>query len=109
MPPEREIMASRGSYSPRKLGTIIDMAHIVIGVLIMIMAFFAILRPARYMILFPLIFFLASVLSLLNSWFLLTAYKRNTGKKASAVIYAIIGILLLVLFVISVISIWIRS
>ena len=101
-------MASRGSYSPRKLGTIIDMAHIIIGILIMIMAFFAILMPARYMFLFPLIFFLASVLSLLNSWFLFTAYKRNTGKKASAVIYAVVGVLLFVLFVISVISVWIR-
>ena len=101
-------MSARGNYSPRKLGSIIDMAHIIIGILIMIMAFFAILRPARYMILFPLIFFLASVLSLVNSWFLFTAYKRNTGKKASAVIYAIDGTLLFVLFVISVISIWIR-
>ena len=101
-------MASRGSYSPRKLGTIIDMAHIVIGILIMIMAFFAILRPARYMFLFPLIFFLASVLSLLNSWFLFTAYKRNAGKKVSAVIYSIVGVVLFALFIISVISIWIR-
>ena len=24
-------MSTRGSYSPRKLGTIIDMAHIIIG------------------------------------------------------------------------------
>ena len=46
-------MSTRGSYSPRKLGTIIDMAHIIIGILIMVMACFAILRPARYMFLFP--------------------------------------------------------
>ena len=62
-------MSTRGSYSPRKLGTIIDMAHIIIGILIMVMACFAILRPARYMFLFPLIFFLASLLSFFNSWF----------------------------------------
>ena len=30
-------MSTRGSYSPRKLGTIIDMAHIIIGILIMVM------------------------------------------------------------------------
>lgn len=102
------IMSVRGNYSPRKLGSIIDMAHIVIGILVMIMAFFAILRPARYMILFPLIFFLASVLSFFNCWFLFTAYKRNTGKKAAAVVYLAVGLLLFVLFVISVLSIWIR-
>lgn len=101
-------MSSRGSYSPRKLGTIIDMAHIIIGTAIMIMACFAILRPARYMILFPLIFLLAAVLSLFNSWFLFAAYKRNSGKKAAGIVYLIIGLLLFMLFAVSVISIWIK-
>lgn len=102
-------MSSKGSYSPRKLGTIIDMAHIVIGVLIMIMACFAILRPARYMFLFPLIFFLASVLSFFNAWFLFAAYQRNSKKKASGIMYTVFGLLLFVLFAVSAVSIWLHG
>ena len=102
-------MAIKGSYSPRKLGTIIDMAHIIIGVLIIFMAFFAILKPARYMFLFPVIFFLAAVLSLFNSWFLFATCQRNSKKKASGIIYMIVGLLLLAVFIISAISIWIKG
>ncbi len=75
----------------------------------MIMACFAILRPARYMVLFPIIFLLASVLSLVNSWFLFATYQRNSKKKASGVIYLILGLLIFALFVISAISIWIHG
>ncbi len=101
-------MSTRGSYSPRKLGTIIDMAHIIIGLLVMIMACFAILRPARYMVLFPVIFFLASVLSLFNSWFLFATYQRNPRKRAAGILYLVIGLLIFALFVISAISIWLH-
>ncbi len=102
-------MSTRGSYSPRKLGTIIDMAHIIIGLLVMIMACFAILRPARYMILFPVIFFLASVLSLFNSWFMFATYQRNPRKRAAGIMYLVIGLLIFALFVISAISIWLHG
>ena len=102
-------MSTRGSYSPRKLGTIIDMAHIIIGLLVMIMACFAILRPARYMILFPVIFFLASVLSLFNSWFMFATYQRNPRKRAAGILYLVIGLLIFALFVISAISIWLHG
>ena len=102
-------MSTRGSYSPRKLGTIIDMAHIIIGLLVMIMACFAILRPARYMVLFPVIFFLASVLSLFNSWFLFATYQRNPRKRAAGIMYLVIGLLIFALFVISAISIWLHG
>lgn len=102
-------MASRSGYSPRKIGTIIDAAHIIIGFLVVIMAFFAILKPAKYMILFPLIFFLASVLSFFNAWFMFVTYQRNSKKKATGVFYAIFGILLFALFVVSAVSIWIRG
>ena len=102
-------MSSRGSYSPRKLGTIIDMAHIIIGILIMIMACFAILRPAEYMFLFPLIFLLASVLSFFNAWFLFAAYQRNSKKKAAGIMYTVVGLLLFILFVVSAISLWIKG
>ena len=102
-------MAPKRSYSPRKLGTMLDTAHIVIGLAVVVMAFFAVLEPMKYMFLFPVIFFLASVLTLITSWFMFTAYKRNSRKKIAGIIYLIVGLLLLALFVVSAVSIWIRG
>ncbi|MBQ9421057.1 MAG: hypothetical protein IJU30_04815 [Lachnospiraceae bacterium] len=102
-------MAPRRSYSPRKLGTMLDTAHIVIGVLVVIMAVFTVLDPMKYKFLFPVIFFLAAALTLITSWFMFTAYKRNSKKKIAGIIYLIVGLLLLGLFVISAISIWVHG
>ena len=104
-----EHMAPKRSYSPIKLGTMLDTAHIVIGLAVVIMAFFAVLEPMKYMFLFPVIFLLAAVLTLITSWFMFTAFKRNSRKKIAGIIYLITGLLLLGLFVISGISIWIRG
>ncbi len=99
-------MASKRSYSPRRIGARIDMAHIIIGIAVVVMAFFAVIEPMKYMFLFPVIFFLAAVLSLITSWFMFVTYQRNTGKKIAGIIYAVLGVLLLSLFAVSAISIW---
>lgn len=99
-------MVSKSGYSPRKLGTILDITHIVIGVLIVSMAFFAFLSPDRYQFLFPLIFLLAAALNLISGCFLLKMYPRMKKKKASAVLYLIVGFLITVLFLVSAVSIW---
>ena len=49
-------MAPKRSYSPRKLGTMLDTAHIVIGLAVVIMAFFTVLEPVKYIFLFPVIY-----------------------------------------------------
>lgn len=99
-------MAAKNGYSPRKLGTILDIAHIVIGILVIIMAFFAFLSPERYMVLFPLIFLLASALNLITGCFLLKMYPRIKKKKASGIAYVIVGSLIAVLCILSAVSIW---
>ena len=43
-------MAYKHKYSPRKIGTIVDSVHIVIGVAVTIMAVFAIFEPVKYML-----------------------------------------------------------
>ena len=45
-------MASKRSYSPRRIGARIDMAHIIIGIAVVVMAFFAVIEPMKYMFLF---------------------------------------------------------
>ena len=99
-------MASKRSHSPRKIGTRIDLAHIIIGAAVVIMAFFAVMEPMKYMFLFPVIFFLAAALSMITSWFLFVTCQIDTRKKIAGIIYLCVGIALFALFVISGISIW---
>lgn len=99
-------MANKNGYSPRKLGTLLDIAHIVIGLVVIAMAFFAFVNPDRYRFLFPVIFFFAAGLNLLTGWFLLKMYPRLRKKRISGVIYIVVGVLILALCVISAISIW---
>lgn len=99
-------MANRNGYSPRKLGTLLDLAHIAIGLLVIVMAFFAFVNPERYQFLFPVIFFFAAALNLLTGWFLLKMYPRLKKKRVSGIGYIIMGLLILVLCIVSAISIW---
>lgn len=99
-------MSYKHRYSPRKIGTIVDSVHIVIGVAVTIMAVFAIFEPVKYMFLFPVIFALAAVLSAVTGWYSLIAFQRNSGKKAAGIIYLTVAVLLTVFAVISAVSIW---
>lgn len=99
-------MAYKHKYSPRKIGTIVDSVHIVIGVAVTIMAVFAIFEPVKYMFLFPVIFALAAVLSGVTGWYSLITYQRRSGKKAAGIVYLIVAVLLTVLTIISAVSIW---
>ncbi|MDO4438416.1 MAG: hypothetical protein Q4B86_03090 [Eubacteriales bacterium] len=102
-------MATRNGYSPRKFGTILDVSHIVIGIAVVIMAFFAFVSPDRYMIFFPVIFFLSSVLNIMTGWFYIKMYPRVKKKKTLGTFYIIVGLIILVLCIISAISIWSRA
>lgn len=99
-------MAVRNGYSPRKLGTILDVTHIVIGLAVVIMAIFAFLNPERYKVLFPVIFLLAAVLNVTTGWLYMKMYPRMKKKRASGFIYVIAGLLIFALCVISAASIW---
>ena len=99
-------MAAKKRYSPRKIGTMVDLTHIFIGLIILIMAGFAIFHPDKYMGLFPLIFFFASVLSFVTSWYMFVSSQRNSRKTVRGVVYLTIGLMLFGLFIVSAISIW---
>ena len=99
-------MANKNRYTPSKIGTIIDLVHIVVGILVIVMAVFAILDPTKYMFLFPLVFFLAGVLSALTGWYTILTSKRNPRQKGMGAVYFVVVAFLLVLTVVSAISIW---
>ncbi len=99
-------MSHRVRTSPRRTGNIIDSVHIVIGVAVTIMAVFAIFEPVKYMFLFPIIFFLSSILSGVTCWYSFVSYKRLRKIKVAGIVYLIVTVLLLALFLISAVSIW---
>ena len=99
-------MAGNNRYSPRKLGTIQDAAHIAIGICVVLMAIFAFFDPERYMYLFPLIFLLASVLNFLTGWFYIRMYPRVRKKKAAGSLYMVIGTITALLCIISAVAIY---
>lgn len=99
-------MNLKSNYSPRKYGTVLDWAHVAIGIVIVILAILAFTDPTENMILFPLIFFLAAFLNLMTGWFYLKMYPRMKKKQVSSVGYLIAGLLLLILGSISAVSLW---
>ena len=86
--------------------TILDAAHIAIGICVVLMSAFAFFNPERYMFLFPLIFFFGSLLNFLTGWFYLKMYPRVRKKKAAGVMYIIIAVVIALLFIVSAVAIY---
>lgn len=98
-------MAENG-FSPRKAGTFIDLIHIVFGSATIILAVLAITDPDKYRMLFPIIFFMASIINFVSAWFNFKMFPRMKKKRVSAFLYLFTGVLILLLFAVSAASIW---
>lgn len=95
--------------SPRNTSLILDWVHIITGALVVIMAVAAFVDPEDNMILFPVIFFLASALNMINGVYRYQQSGRDKRKKASAMGLIVIAVFLLVVMVVSAFSIWRRG
>ena len=95
--------------SPRNVSLILDWVHIIIGALVVIMAVAAFIDPESNRVLFPIIFFLASVLNMVNGVYRYQQSGRDRRKKASAMGLIVIAVFLLVVRVVSAFSIWRRG
>lgn len=94
------------SRKPGNSARFLDGLHIVIGLLIVALAVVSFFNPEGHMLLFPVIFFLAALLHILNGIFRLRICGRGRKKKVSGLLALLLGILLLALTVISAVSIW---
>lgn len=92
--------------SGRASSFVIDIIHVVTGILIVVFAVLAFLNPEDNMILFPVIFFLAGMLNLVNGLDRIRSGRGRNKKKASGMALAAVGIALLLLCVISAVTIW---
>lgn len=92
--------------NPRNIAMILDILHIVVGILVVICAVFAFLNPERHQFLFPVIFLLSSLLNGVNGWFKWRESGRDRKRKMNAVFSCAIAALLLLIGLISAVSIW---
>ncbi|MEY8353695.1 DUF6637 family protein [Lachnospiraceae bacterium 54-53] len=90
----------------RNASMIVDLIHIVVGILIVVLAVISFLNPEGHMLLFPAIFFLAGSLNLINGLFKIKLSGREKKKKATGMAVLLFGILLLALALVSAVSIW---
>ena len=90
----------------RNAALILDLMHIIIGILVIICAALAFLNPEKNQILFPVIFCLAALLNGLNGRYRLLSGGRSKKAMAAGVVQCIAGGFLLVIGIISAISIW---
>lgn len=85
---------------------VLDILHIVTGILIVVLAVLAFLSPEDNMILFPVIFLLAAILNFLNGHDRFCAGRGDKKKRIAAMALMVVGAGLLLLSIISAITIW---
>lgn len=92
--------------NPRNIAMMLDLLHIVVGVLVVICAVLAFLNPEKNQFLFPVIFCLAALLSGVNGWNRLQTGGRDKKKKAGGISQCVVAGVLLLVGVLSAVSIW---
>lgn len=90
----------------RNAALVLDLMHIIIGILVVICAALAFLNPEKNQILFPVIFCLAALLNGLNGRYRLLSGTRNKKAIAAGIGQCIAAVILLAVGIISAISIW---
>lgn len=92
--------------NPRNAAVILDLLHIVVGILVVICAVMAFLNPDRYQILFPVIFWLAALLSGVNGFARLQSGGRDKRRQAAGILQCLLAAGLFVVGFMSAVSIW---
>ena len=92
--------------NPRSAALILDLLHIVIGILVVICAILAFLDPEGNSILFPVIFWLAAVLNGVVGVFWMKMSGHDKKKQAGGAVQLLLAVILVILGALSAISIW---
>ena len=92
--------------NPRISALVLDLLHIVIGILVVICAILAFLDPEGNSILFPVIFWLAALLNGIVGGFRLKMSGHDKKKQAGGAAQCLLAVILTILGALSAISIW---
>lgn len=90
----------------RNSSFILDILHLIIGVIIVILAVLAFLNPEENRILFPLIFFLAALLNVANGCDKLRQNRGRSRQRTAGTALISVGAGLFFLCVLSAWTIW---
>ena len=80
--------------NPRRMSVLLDLLHLAVGIAVVVLSVIAFLNPEEHLVFFPLIFFLAAFLTLLNAFLGFRGAGRDQRKKIASVLAAAAGILL---------------
>lgn len=92
--------------SPRNVAFLLDLLHIVVGILVTVCAVLAFLDPEKNRFLFPVIFLLAALLNGVNGYHKLKQSGRDKKKKAGSMVLCMIAGILFLTGIVSALSIW---
>lgn len=92
--------------NPRSTAVMLDVLHIVVGILVVICAVLVFLNPEGNQFLFPVIFCLASLLNGVNGWYKLQEGRYDKKKRPGGIAQCALAGVLLAVGIISAVSIW---
>lgn len=92
-------------HNPHNDAMILDILHIVIGILVVICAVLAFLDPEKNSFLFPVIFWLAALLNGANGWHRIKNSGRDKKRKAGGAALCVLALLLILVGAASAVSI----
>ncbi|MCD8121336.1 MAG: hypothetical protein LUE65_03730 [Clostridiales bacterium] len=99
-------MAVREKKNPRNTSVMLDLIHIVVGILVVVCVVLAFLFPEKNRFLFPLVFWLAAFLNGVNGWNRLVQSGHDRKKKAGGAAFCLVAVILLTVGVLSAVSMW---
>lgn len=97
---------NRKNKNPRRFPIFVDIFHIIICIAIVILTVFLFLNPEKNQLLFPVVFFLATLLNAVNAVVKWKMENARGSHMVSAVFFGIVAVLLFILTIISVMSVW---
>lgn len=101
-------MHGQSRRGERRLGMFFDMAHLVLGIAIVILAVLSFINPEGNHMLFPLVFLLAALLNAISGLFELKTCGRDKKRFRMGIFHIFICAGLGLLGVLSGISIWLN-
>ena len=90
----------------RHAGIFLDMAHLILGIAIVILAVLSFINPEGNHMLFPLVFLLAALLNAVSGIFECETWGRDKKKRRQGILQLVLAALLAVLGILSAVSIW---
>lgn len=99
-------MQGQRGRNERRAGVFLDMAHLILGIAIVIFAVLSFISPEGNRMLFPLVFLLAALLNGIKGIFELKTCARDKKRFRLGIFQLLLGVGLGLLGVLSAVSLW---